>query len=559
MHLRYIQREGVSRAGERGELYGPDTDQADAKAFEERLREDRHQFRFIVSPEDATELEDLKPFTRSLMAQVQRDLATKLEWVAVDHWDTDNPHTHILLRGRDETGQDLIIAGDYIAHGMRARAAEIATEWLGPRTDLEIRQSLAREVSQERWTSLDRMISKKIDQGVIDLRESGLTAEGQRHRALLIGRLDHLTQMGLAQKTSRGVWAVSPDSEQTLVRMGERADIIRTMQRALPGERREYALFDATGTAAPVTGRIVAKGLSDELHERGYLIVDGLDGRAHYALMAPKVDLTDLSVGAIVTVRRGSEGRAADRTIASLSEGGIYRTADHLERARVSADGRYDPAEFVQAHVRRLEALRRAGIVERLEEGVWRVPSDLMKRGRAYDREQTRGAVVDVRSYVPLARQTRVIGATWLDQQIEGDRAGLGLRGFGAEARTALEQREAFLIEQGLAQRQGGRTILARNLYAVLRARELETAAGALAKETGLEYQPAVDGDRISGTYRRNVTLASGRFAMLENSLGFALVPWRPVIEPRRGQSVTALVRGNGVSWEFGRQRGLLR
>src|SRR5579864_3059434 len=160
-HLRYIQREGVSRSGERGQLYGPEGDQIDAKVFEERLKGDRHQFRFIVSPEDAIELGELKDFTRILMKQVERDLGTKLEWVAVDHWDTDNPHTHILLRGRDQSGEDLVIAGDYIAQGMRARAAEIATEWLGLRTEREIQQSQAREVGQDRWTYLDQAIHQR--------------------------------------------------------------------------------------------------------------------------------------------------------------------------------------------------------------------------------------------------------------------------------------------------------------------------------------------------------------------------------------------------------------
>jgi hypothetical protein len=85
----------------------------------------------------------------------------RLDWVAVNHWNTDNPHTHIVLRGKDDTGKDLIISRDYIAQGMRERAAELATEWLGPRTELEIQQSLRREVDQERWTRLDRTLQRE--------------------------------------------------------------------------------------------------------------------------------------------------------------------------------------------------------------------------------------------------------------------------------------------------------------------------------------------------------------------------------------------------------------
>jgi len=117
-HLRYIEREGVGPDGEPGKAYGPTTDDADMSAFDERVRDDRHQFRFIVSTEDAVQIEDLKHFTRDLMTRVEADLGTMLDWLAVDHWDTDNPHTHIVLRGRQVDGQDLVIAREYIGDGV---------------------------------------------------------------------------------------------------------------------------------------------------------------------------------------------------------------------------------------------------------------------------------------------------------------------------------------------------------------------------------------------------------------------------------------------------------
>src|SRR3546814_11538595 len=82
------------------------------------------------------------------MKQVELDLGTRLDWVAVDHWDTDNPHTHIVLRGKDDRGEDLVIARDYIGRGMRTRASELATDWLGPRTQRELERS--RQRSEER-------------------------------------------------------------------------------------------------------------------------------------------------------------------------------------------------------------------------------------------------------------------------------------------------------------------------------------------------------------------------------------------------------------------------
>ena len=104
-HLRYVQRDGVTREGEPGELYDAGNDRADGKAFTERSAGDRHQFRFIVAPEDSAELADLKPFVRDLMRQMEQDLGTRLDWVAADHFNTGHPHSHIVLRGRDDEGQ----------------------------------------------------------------------------------------------------------------------------------------------------------------------------------------------------------------------------------------------------------------------------------------------------------------------------------------------------------------------------------------------------------------------------------------------------------------------
>jgi len=41
------------------------------------------------------------------MAQAERDLGTKLDWIGVDHWNTDNPHVHVLVRGKADDGRDL--------------------------------------------------------------------------------------------------------------------------------------------------------------------------------------------------------------------------------------------------------------------------------------------------------------------------------------------------------------------------------------------------------------------------------------------------------------------
>ena len=555
-HLRYIERDGAGRDGEPGRAYGPQTDEADLDAFKERSQDDRHHFRFIVSPEDGAELDDLRMYTRHLVGRMEADLGTRLEWVAVDHWNTDNPHTHLIVRGRDDTGKDLIIAGDYIADGFRHRAAKLATEWLGPRTELEIQQSLQREVEQERWTSLDRTLKRESgDDGRVQIERIN-DPRLQRQRLLLIGRLQRLQRLGLADEMQPGTWAVHADAEKTLRALGERGDIIRTMQRVMSGRPRELAVFEPGDDGRTIVGRVAAKGLADELRDRAYLVIDGVDGKAHYVALNARDEPANYPTGSVVEVRGSAEVRAADRNIAALTSDGLYRTDHHLAIAQRQTQAGRDPQEVVAAHVRRLEALRRAGIVERVAEGLWKVPGDLPEKGRRYDAQRLGGVAVELKSHLPIERQARVIGATWLDQQLIGGGSGLGDLGFGSEVKEALQKRADFLAEQGLAERRGQRVILARNLLGTLRNRELAQAAKDIAAETGLEHRPVADGQRAIGIYRRSVMLASGRYAMLDDGMGFSLVPWKPVIEQRLGQQIAATVRGGGVAWEIGRQRG---
>ena len=166
---------------------------------------------------------------------------------------------------------------------------------------------------------------------------------------------------------------------------------------------------------------------------------------------------------------------------------------------------------------------------------------------------------MELKSHLPIDKQIRTIGATWLDHQLVTAEGSASATGFGAAMREALNARVDFLIKEGLAQRRDGGTILAPNFMSTLRNREMHGVADSIQRQTGLSYRPAADGVRVSGTYRQSVTLASGRFAMLSDGLGFSLVPWRPVIEPAFGRTISAVVRDGAMSWQLGRQRGISR
>ena len=219
-HLNYLQRDGVTRDGEKGLLFGADAEGLDRGAFAARCENDRHHFRFIVSPEDAPDMGDLKGFTRELMTRMEKDLGTRLDWRAVEHWNTDNPHVHVIVRGVAEDGQNLVISRDYIGEGLRATAREIVTRELGLRSDLDIRASLERQVDAERWTEIDRDLSRTLGrEGVIDMApEPGVRPDGDH--TLRIGRLRKLEGLGLASKIAPGQWTLADNAQAALRELG---------------------------------------------------------------------------------------------------------------------------------------------------------------------------------------------------------------------------------------------------------------------------------------------------------------------------------------------------
>ncbi|MFZ5702972.1 MAG: relaxase/mobilization nuclease domain-containing protein [Pseudomonadota bacterium] len=482
-HLSYLQRDGVTRDGERGQLFTADGQQVDPDDFAKRCENDRHHFRFIVSPDDPLEMADLRKFTRELMGQMEKDLGTRLDWTAVDHWNTEHPHIHVIVRGVGEDGKDLVISRDYIKEGMRGRAREIITRELGPRTEIDIRRSLERQVEAERWTEIDRNLARSVQRdGLIDMAPEPGTQPDVTH-ALKMGRLRKLERLDLAREIGPGQWTLSGDAEQQLRALGTRGDIVKRMHDAMAkrGIDRGTTSYDLDAAPkGPVIGKLIDRGLHDELSGTAYAIVDGIDGRTHHLTFSDIEATSDCRPGAIVELRRFED-----------------------------------------------------------------------RKGRA------RSALA-VRSDMDLFAQVEAHGATWLDRRNLGQGGHDLGGGFGAEVREAMVARAQHLADEGLARRQGQRIIFARNLLDTLKAREVDAAGQRLSEQMGIPYAPSQPGEYVMGTVRQRLTLASGRFAMIDNGLGFALVPWTPSLDKQLGQHISGVMRGDGgVDWSFGRGRGL--
>jgi len=470
-HLKYLARDGTDRDGSPGRLFDADGDTVNRKAFADRAGNDRHHFRFIVSPEDADQMADLQGFTRALVGTMENDLGTRLDWVAGGHWNTPHPHVHLIVRGVDETGADLVIARDYIAQGLRGRAEVLVERELGPRTEREIVQGLIRDVGTDRWTRLDRLLAAEArrNHGLIDLRPSKRPPAPSPVR---LARLRKLEAMGLAESEGAGRWRLSPQAEPALKALARQGDIIARMHDAMRASGRSFAP-DGWANEEPaqaVLGRVAARGLDDELKGTGFVLIEGLDGRMHHRTLADAAQ-ADPKVGALVE--------------AALSDNPRLR----------------------HPHLR-------------------------------------------VRSDLKLEDQIGAQGATWLDRlRVDPNRPALNSTtgaGFAAEVAAAFEQRGEWLVSQGLAERSPDGIKAKPRLLATLTARELEAAAAEVAAKTGLARRP----DDVFGEgdiYRRRLNLASGRFALINDSTGFSLVPWRPAMERHLGQTLPSGLGRSGL------------
>ena len=559
-HLRYVERDGTTRDGDPSKLYSRDNDAADGKAFLGRGHGNRHQFRFIVSAEDGDQYDDLKPLTRRLMQQVEKDLGTTLDWVAVDHFNTGHPHSHIMLRGVDDRGNDLIIARDYLGAGLRSRLEQIVERDLGPRTTLEIESRLRRDIGAERLTSTDRALLRDADSD----RVVSSQHRDPMFQSLRAGRLQKLEQLGLADDLGGGRWQLAEEVDVKLRALGERGDIIKVMGRTLktkgldrsPSTQRLHTL--AGSINKPIIGRVVARGLSDEYRDRHYLIVDGVDGKVHYIDIGKGDAVAPIPKDAIIEISPHSSGvRVVDQTIAAVA-------AANEGRYDIDAHLAHDPSaseRFAESHVRRLEAMRRTGSgVERAADGSWSIAPDHLDRVAAYEAKlaQERPVIVKALSLLSLDAQRQFNGTTWLDQELVSDaQTPVYNAGFSKEVKAALTQRRQWLMAQGLGDKgELGLWKPAPNMLYTLRRRELLRVAGQLSGELGLNFVESRNGDRIEGVVKRHVELAQGRFALIEKSREFTLVPWRDVLEKQIGKQVGGIMRDGGVSWTIGRGRG---
>jgi type IV secretory pathway VirD2 relaxase len=255
---------------------------------------DERMFKIIVSPEFG-EWMDLEKHTRDLMSRIERSLLTKLEWVAVVHHNTEHPHVHVALRGLDDRGAALRLPRAFIQSGIRRHAEELATRELGFRTERDALEAQRREVQQLRFTSLDRIIlrsrSENANYFTVHREPVGTTSFARTHEHYVQARLVKLEQMGLAARTTRHTWLVRGDFEgilRTLQRTNDRQKMLARHAALVSDERLPLQVTLVPGISV-LEGRVLGHG-HEEVSDRPYLLLEGVDGRIHLLWQNPQIE-----------------------------------------------------------------------------------------------------------------------------------------------------------------------------------------------------------------------------------------------------------------------------
>jgi type IV secretory pathway VirD2 relaxase len=260
-HGTYLGREGAQREGAKGRGFDAEREDVDLTATLRgwQAAGDRRLWKFIVSPEHGERL-DLHAHTRGLVAQMERDLGTPLEWAAIDHHNTGNAHVHLLVRGRDAAGQPLEIAPEYLATGLRARSQELATSVLGLRSDREQLATRGLAVERTQFTEIDRALLRRADRDRFVTYEGPRprTARGQEVRLQEIRRVQFLVGLGLAEKVGTRTWRLAPAMESALRQAQARGDIIKSRAQHLPqlSDARQPLVVTRLDAGVRVTGRV---------------------------------------------------------------------------------------------------------------------------------------------------------------------------------------------------------------------------------------------------------------------------------------------------------------
>ena len=543
-HMHYISRSKAGKDGDRAVLFDKENEELGRRDFFERCKDDRQHFRIIISPEKGRDIEDFQGYVRGVMARMEKDLGTQLDWLSAVHYDTDDIHAHVIIRGKNDKGQDLVVGRDYISYGIRSRAQELATELLGERSLGDIQKALEAEIDAMRVTSLDRFIEKQADDGrQVDVRKADNFGKSVSYEAALKGRLRFLQSSGLASEYPPGVFTLKEKYTDILYEAGRANDIVEQLHKSGLEDLSDlsiYSLKNAEGKS--LEGRLVSKGFAGELSDRKYIVLDEIGGGKHYVPVGEYARCDELEKGALLRVRsgHGSTGKA-DHNIHMIAtqNKGIYDEAFHMRH--IETKQKYIPEEkreaYIDSHRKRLETLEKNGAVKALGDGRYQVSEDVIEKGKKItkqinERENKRFYPrLDVLSDEAPEKQVQEAKVTWLDKELfKRSKGKSGLMHSDKALENALEIRKDWLIDKelGLAL-SSGEFSYRENAFKKLRRMEVVAKGEYLAAKVGLEFSTNLARNKDVQVYYGYAELESGLWAVTRKD---KVLYMSPVDEP---------------------------
>jgi type IV secretory pathway VirD2 relaxase len=562
-HVRYISRSGAGKEETQAVLFDRENDGVDGLAFYGLCKNDRHHFRMIISPENGHQIDDFHGYVRGVMGQMESDLGTTLNWIGAVHYDTDDVHAHVIIRGVNERGQDLVIGRDYIASGVRARAQELATELLGERSLEEIQKSQEKQVEALSVTSLDRFIEKNLnDERAVDVRKENNFGKDRFYEGLVKGRLQFLSTTGLATEYPPGIYTLRENYMDVLRESSQRQNVLNNLYRQNPDVDLEGLSFYSmkADESEVIHGLVINKGPVDEITDRKYLVVKDAHETLHYVPFGELKDYDDLRVGALVTVKPGvgSSGKA-DFNISQMAKAnnGIYDPRHHMayieaELSHIEAENREG---YLDSHAKRLETLTKNGIVKPLDDGRYEVPADIVERGEEITREiNTREGKrfypkLEVLSARPLEKLVSAEKRTWLDRELYKQSIGKpSMSEYGAEVEVALQGRREWLVSKDLAVIQSnGEFALRDGAMKQLRIMEMRRVGEKLAGQLEAHYTDKLVTPDKPYTYRGYAELESGTWAVVQEKDSLHMARVQSVPDTSAGKAVAFSEIKDGV------------
>jgi len=539
-HVQYLVRSGVSKVGEKPSFFTAE-DNLQKKDINEQIMkwgDDRHHFRFIISPEKGRDL-DLEEYTKSVMKGFERDLDEKLTWFATCHYNTDEPHIHVVVRGVGKDGNPLTIAKDYIRHGLRELAQKEATKSLGERNELDLKKELTRDVTALKWTSLDSSIEREISQSANSsirlFKDLKLKSEVSKiYREVKLQRLQFLKKHDLSFEVTPGVWKLSKGVKEILQSVAKLNNVNKLVSKHLQGREALSTLVvheKGDQIPEPIRGEVLGVGNQDALGLKKYILVSGMDGKNHFiepSKFSVKLGIP-LKEGQLVKVYNEHKPHLADLVIKTFSDqrGGVFDEKEFQDHVQISVrKGSWKLPEdviienYLERYSTRVSSLEDNGILKAIGSRRFNVPSDLHGQVESLDKKLEKSAhvTIEVESYLTLRQQVKYQGATWLDYP-DQIREASNLSAFGIKVQNATQERAEHFKQSRISE-------IDRS-YKTLEALDQNRLKEKLKKSYGPEDFPEY-AKKLEGVVKKHKILGTGIYEVIKTNTGFFVRKLKP-------------------------------